>query len=209
MNDYEKDGQVFYASNDTQMWAIRYSEMMEYLHGRQLLAVLADDPAHFYQGRFSVSSDGWKAGDTWSTVTINYNVNPFKWSISTSVDDWLWDPFNFETGVIGTTIADYISINSPNSFTRVLLPPDDKGKAYMDSFFGIAPISPSIAVHSSSTGGLDVRFVNTALNIDITQHFNVGTTLATDFVFYGQSTPYEIYFKGVGIVSVIFRAGRL
>ncbi len=210
MNDYEKDGKTVYESNDNNRWAQRYSEIMEYIHGKSLCAVLEDDPTWFYQGRFYID-DGWKPGDTWSTVTIGYTVNPFKWSISSSTSDWLWDPFNFETDVTWDLDCSDIRINNPNGFTSITLPSEIADKNSMPQFFGRVPISPTITVSDleGASTGIDIRFVNTYLGIDLTQHFRKGTTFAPDFIFYGQTEPYTLYFKGKGIVSIDFRTGRL
>lgn len=233
MNGYRKDSIAIYESNDTGRWAQRYSEIMEYIHGRHLYAVLADDPLWFYQGRFSVES--WDSADTWSEITIGYNVNPYKWSIFSSADsDWLWDPFNFETGIIRSTACKDIQIDSPDSFGSVYkLPPRIPHDNSMQEFFGGAPISPTITFHSKCPvhdkflenkngiyqcpvqgcgkldAGIDIRFINEYLNIDIIQHFTEGTTFAPDFLFYGKTEPYELYFKGCGTVSIDFRIGRL
>ena len=44
--------------------------------------------------------NAWKSEKDWSRITIDYDVGPYKWSVLSSTDDWLWDPFNFQNGVI-------------------------------------------------------------------------------------------------------------
>ena len=56
-------------------WAKTYSDIAEYLHGKRMRAVLEDDPLYFYEGRFSVQMD---PGPSFSTITIEYNVSPYK-----------------------------------------------------------------------------------------------------------------------------------
>lgn len=211
MNDYMKDGQIVYESNTQGRWAERYSEIMEYLHGRQLYAVLDDDPDWFYQGRFAV--ENWdSSGDTWSIITIKYEVNPFKWNKYSSTSEWFWDPFNFETGVIWDAACKDIHIDSPDEFEKILIPSYILDKKSMSSFFGGVAISPTVIFTPPSGSidkGVDIRFINRYLGIDITQHFRAEVTPAPDFIFYGQTEPYEMYFKGVGTVSIDFRVGRL
>ena len=62
-------------------WKDRYSEILNYLHGRQMRAVLEDDPGYYYIGRFTV--DEWGSEENWSTITISYNVDPYKRSLTT------------------------------------------------------------------------------------------------------------------------------
>lgn len=88
----------FIVANDYTSWELLYTEIMNYLHGQHMKAVLEDDPAHYYEGRFSVNQ--WKSDKYYSLITIDYNVYPYKRKVTSTVDDWLWDPFSFETGII-------------------------------------------------------------------------------------------------------------
>lgn len=89
----------FIVANDYGDWVGRYQEITEYLHGRRMRCYLEDDPNYYYEGRFAVS---WRSGNDWSTLQISYKVAPFKKSNWSTQEDWLWDPFNFETGFIDT-----------------------------------------------------------------------------------------------------------
>lgn len=210
MNDYIKDGKIVYESNVQGRWAERYSEVMEFLHGKQLYAVLDDDPDWFYQGRFMV--EGWEPGDTWSRLKIKYEVNPFKWNKYSSLSDWLWDPFNFETGVTWDLACKDIYVDSTEEYKQIPLPSYALDERSMSMFFGTVAVSPTI-IFTPPEGeidkGMDIRFINKYLGIDVEQHFRAESTPAPDFIFYGQPEPYEMYFKGKGTVSIEFRVGRL
>ncbi len=170
----------FRVMNDYVEWHERYMEIMEHLHGRSMNAILADDPDYFYKGRFSV--DSWESGDTWSQITIGYTVEPYKWSTVLSTEN---------------DIFSNITINNSSSWTN---------KTFDGTLFGTAPINPTFIVSNSS--GLTVRFTNTFLGIDKTVYLVNGKNEISDFVFYGQGS-YTFMFKGVGIVSIEFRVGRL
>lgn len=185
----------FRVMNDYVKWNERYTEIMEYLHGQSMNAVLADDPDYFYRGRFTV--DSWESGDTWSLITIGYTVEPYKWSVLSSVDSWLWDPFNFYNGIILEETFSNIEVNSPDDWITY---------TFNSDMFGRAPIIPTFNISDSS--GLMVRFINTYLGIDETVYLVDGKNMIPDFVFYGRN-PYTIMFEGVGAVSVEFRVGRL
>lgn len=88
----------FYVMNGYGSWESKYSEIMNYLHGKRMKAVLADDPGYYYEGRFSVNT--WRSEKDWSKIVIDYHVDPYKYEMYSSTEDWLWDPFNFESGVI-------------------------------------------------------------------------------------------------------------
>ena len=103
----------FIVTDQTRDWEELYSEITEYLHGRKLRASLEDDPDYFYEGRFSVNA--WKSQKDFSRIVIDYNVGPYKKFFSGTLDDWLWDPFDFEEGMI----MDYLDleVNGPDSLT--------------------------------------------------------------------------------------------
>jgi hypothetical protein len=88
----------FYVDNGHKPWEIVYSEIMNYLHGQQMKAYLEDDPGFYYEGRFSVNT--WRSEKNRSEIVIDYNVAPYKIDFYSSAEDWLWDPFNLDTGII-------------------------------------------------------------------------------------------------------------
>lgn len=79
-------------------WYERYSTIMNYIHGKELDVILDDEPDFYYTGRLSVES--LSSQKDWSTITINYNFEPYKKEIGSSAARWLWDPFNFETDTV-------------------------------------------------------------------------------------------------------------
>lgn len=72
----------FYVMNGYQTWDVRYSTIMEYLHGRVMRAVLEDDPNYFYEGRFSINE--WRSEKDYSRIIFGYKVDPYKRAIQTS-----------------------------------------------------------------------------------------------------------------------------
>ena len=84
-------------------WIDCYQTVMNYLHGQKLAAYLEDDQAYYYEGRFSVNQ--WMSNANYSTIVINYVVSPFKMARYEYGDDWLWDPFNFETDSIHSLLG--------------------------------------------------------------------------------------------------------
>ena len=85
----------FYVENDHEFWAAIYEKILSYLHGKELYIMLEDLPLWYYVGRFEVAE--WRSESWNSEINIKYNLNPFRYNIYHQTDDWLWDPFNFET----------------------------------------------------------------------------------------------------------------
>lgn len=78
-----------------------YSQIQNDLHGRTMKIILSDEPNFFYYGRIKV-----KDYDKYSilhTIDIECDVEPYKYDLYSSNEDWLWDPFNFENGIINET----------------------------------------------------------------------------------------------------------
>jgi predicted phage tail component-like protein len=79
-------------------WSNIYSDILDYLHGQSMKIILDEDPTYYYTGRVQVNE--WKSDKRTSTITIEANVEPYKMAVVSTVEDWLWDSFNFETDVI-------------------------------------------------------------------------------------------------------------
>ena len=79
-------------------WIECYQEVTNYLHGNRMTAYMEDDQEFYYEGRFSVNE--WRSNANFSSIVIEYVVAPYKFARYEYGDDWLWDPFNFETDKI-------------------------------------------------------------------------------------------------------------
>lgn len=60
-------------------WVDIYQKILNYLHGKKKKMILEDDPNYYYEGRFSVKS--WSSDKDNSSINIDYNVDPFKYSV--------------------------------------------------------------------------------------------------------------------------------
>ena len=79
------------------LWLARASELQNKLHGKRMKVVLGND-YFYYEGRISVSTE--KINKHYSSVEITVNRDPYKLELNSSLEDWLWDEFDFETGII-------------------------------------------------------------------------------------------------------------
>lgn len=78
-------------------WIAKSSRLRGKIHGRRLPVVLGND-AFYYDARISV--DTAKLNKCYSQITVELDAEPYKLAIKSSLDDWEWDPFNFEEDVI-------------------------------------------------------------------------------------------------------------
>lgn len=170
---------TFYVQNGFKDWSVLYSEIMVYLHGQTFKAILEDDPAYFYEGRFSVNQ--WKSDKDYSQIVINYNVGPYKKEINNTGSDWLWDPFNFETGII----RNYKNLSVLTSLTVVV-----KGDM-MDS----------VPVIIASASGMQVTYEGKTYSLS-----KGANTIPQIVLHSGENT---LIFAGQGTITIENTGGRL
>lgn len=166
--------------NTHQEWHERYSEIMNYLHGQRMKMRLEDDPDWWYFGRFKV--DSWSTGRSHSTITISYDLDPFK--------------------IYDTVGIKQLTASSSTQTVYFYQTTDNLGDV---------PITPRIQVSGAATGGVEIRFVNSYLGIDVKQIFRNGLNDAPRFVFYGSSS-YRMEYKAVSgsaNISVTWQKGSL
>lgn len=166
---------------DKSSWIELYSDIMAYLHGRRLEAYLDDEPYYRYVGRFEV--DSWKSGDG-EAITINYDVYPYKMEPSWSNENWLWDPFDFENGVI----RNFKSLTVDGSLT-VSIPKTQDWQA------------PTITVDSTDNSGMDVKYNGK------TYHLNEGVNRNPNLMVKDSDATFT--FTGKGTISMRMRGGIL
>lgn len=163
-------------------WFELYSEILNYMHGRYMKATLEDDPGHYYEGRFSVNE--WRSDPHNSKIVIDYTVSPYKYEATSSLEDWLWDTFNFETGII----REYKNLRVDGEMTMVI-----RGRRMA--------VVPSFIVNSDDGTGMSVTFNgNTYMLPDGASHVVSIRTVEGDNIF---------KFEGNGTVSIDYRGGLL
>lgn len=79
-------------------WPTMYSKIQSLFHGKQVKVIFDDDTEYYYLGRATVSD--YARTQMLGTLTITVSAEPYKYEMFGGLDDWLWDPFNFQTGII-------------------------------------------------------------------------------------------------------------
>lgn len=123
----EADGTVYYNRRENieivlelmddsyQVWLARYSEIAAAIHGQKMKMVLDDQPDCYYMVRLNL--DSTKGDPVLSQFVLTGSAEPFKYDVTSSAEDWLWDPFNFHTGVI--RVLKDIKITASNKSVKV------------------------------------------------------------------------------------------
>lgn len=155
----------------------KQSEIANYLHGQRMQINFDEDVNYFYIGRFTgftydVTNYGGK-------IHLTGTCDPFKYTIQSSLDDWLWDTFDFEEGYINELSS--IVVNGTKSITLIA---DKKGYAKV-----------------ISNAQMSVTYKNKTVVI------GVGTTTLYDFEF--EEGDNVLTFTGSGTISIDYRGGKL
>lgn len=171
-----------YSAYKAETWAELYSAIMDYLHGKLTKAILEDDPGFYYEGRFSINQ--WRSDQHNSKITIDYTVSPFKYERFSSLEDWTWDEFNFESGII----REYKDLRVNKELELIIV-----GRRMT--------VVPTFKVKSDDGKGMKVVFNGVTYNLPDgdSRVINIQTVE-------GENT---LLFKGNGSVSIDYRGGRL
>lgn len=191
-------------------WLTIYTKITKFLQGNPVKMIMEDDPKYFYEG--SVWVDNWNSRNdgTWSEITLAYDFQPYRRSIQSSVDSWLWDPFNFETDVITKTI-----------FCDMVIDSDDWEERNFTGLIDMMPVMPEFTVTEEDESHIYAQLWNTDLYGQTWVNVNKGSDgecqpLSTGKVYYdcilSEATPESVIkmrFKGHGLITMMFRSGRL
>lgn len=186
-----RDGSFeFIVMNGYKEWQDLYSEIMDYLHGRKMRASLEDDPAFYYEGRFTVNQ--WKSDKNWSKIVIDYNVNPYKLLKAGSLEEWKWDDIDFEYNMdlIGLKALD---INGEwSTIFRSLR----------------RTVIPVFTVSTADGSGLQVTISDDIGHNTTIKFFDGNDQMDQSLRIYGPAIT-TITVTGTGTISIDFRMGRL
>lgn len=90
----------FFLYDDSLTANTKLTKIRNYLHGRKHKIILNDEPEYYYVGRLMMHESHPTTEGEYAVFDLEYNLEPYKYEVAASDEDWLWDPFNFETGVI-------------------------------------------------------------------------------------------------------------
>lgn len=159
-------------------WMNAISQISNYIHGKKRKIVLDWDSGHYYVGRGTCEYD--KDNRVYSEITLTFDCEPYKYEFMATDEDWMWDPFNFETGII----RDYgdMQVSGRLEFTAIGSP---------------MPVVPEIIVSAA----MEVLYET------VTYKLKTGTNYIPDIEI--KEGMNQMVFTGTGIVTVRYRGGSL
>lgn len=154
------------------------SEVANALHGRRMKVVLDDDSNYYYYGR--VNFDSWAVDKSLGILSFTVTAEPYKYEMLSSMDEWLWDTFSFEDGIIRNYKdmdidgeQDIRIIGSPKRTIPVIISDADMTVAFQGKEY-------QIAAGRNKIYGIAI-----------------------------ESGEYILKFKGKGTISIEYRGGML
>lgn len=76
------------------------SRIRNALDGKVCRVVLSNDSSYFWRGRPQIEAE-W-GGLNYSIIRVSMDAEPYKYSVSSSYDPWIWNTFSFVNGTIVT-----------------------------------------------------------------------------------------------------------
>lgn len=157
---------------------LKMSDVANKLHGQKLHIIFDDDPTYYYNGRLDLSS--FKENRKGGEYVIEADCDSFKYSIDSSGEDWLWDPFDFEDGYI-------------NELMDIVITTSETVTLIADEQLTFASITTDAQVTVTYNGQSVVC--------------GVGTTTLYEFEF--EPGENEITITGPATVTINYRGARL
>jgi len=169
---------VFSVIDPVNTWTTKISAIENYCHGQKMKIIFDDDTSFYYIGRIQVNE--FTSNKTIGTLVVECTVDPYKYDILATNEPWLWNPFDFENGIINSVAN--IAVSGTASVVVI-------GRRKKDY--------PKI----SCTTAMQVTFKG------ITYNLNAGMNTMYDIVFEeGENT---LTFTGNGTVTVVYRGASL
>lgn len=177
----------------------RRNAIASYLHGRYRQMVLEDEPQYYYQGRFQLTDNVYKGTGDFADIEIEYNLEPYKYHVTQSTDDWLWDPFSFEDGVIQKSLFYGMTTDSD----------DWKYIENLNDIVGDMAVYPVIKVNVDSGKTIDIwTYSDFTKAWDGRASYSTSQTDADSGLVFDTRTT-RLAYRGYGTIDITFRTGRL
>lgn len=169
-------------------WIAFDKELKSKLHGRTRKIVLQDDPSYFYVGSLTLGE--WATGESFSSITISYNLYPYKKALLSTMDMWLFDDFDFDNGYI--QYLEDVEVN---------------GTAYINVLGSPERISP----HISGTEGISIaKYENGAwVSYGTVYTGSISSAKAIRPRLVIDNGTNRLRFTGNGTVTIDYRRGYL
>lgn len=173
---------------DRKLWDSEYHQLLRYCHGKRMRVILDEDPGGYYEGRITVEPPKYENGRAF--FTIKGDFAPFRYDLYGTTEPWIWDTFNFDTGVI--RYYNRIEVNSNEWVEKTIIGSDMQVVPDLILIDGLVGVN-----YPSADGGYRYLQLESGSNITNTPDFIIGPG------------EHIIQIRGQGTMSIDYRAGWL
>lgn len=165
-------------------WDSVISSLRNNVNGRVCRLILDNDKSFFWRGRVYIENfDRFRELGTFTLAVPT--ADPYKYSVLTSAEPWLWDPFNFETDMIT-----YVGAVTVTGTKTVTIPR------------GHMPTCPELVVSDKTSGTFSVTYDGT------TYELSTGSNKVPS-ILVGGDQDVDLTFAGTAKVEIVYRSGSL
>lgn len=165
-------------------WDSIVSTLRNNVNGRICRLILDNDAGYFWRGRVYIN--GFDRFRELGTFTLSVPMaDPYKYDVNSSAEPWLWDPFNFETGVIAQTGAEVIT-----------------GSGDVTIGHGHMMTCPELVVSNMLSSTFTVTYNGQTFPL------SVGTNIVPSILVGGEE-DVTLSFTGSATVQIVYRGGSL
>lgn len=165
-------------------WDAIISSMRNNIEGRICRLTLDNDQQYYWRGRVYIQ--GFDRFRSVGTFTLAVPMaDPYKYDVLSSAEPWLWNPFNFQTGVIIEAHATVIT-----------------GSGSVTVPAGYMPVVPNILVSRKTSNTFKVTYGGISYTLDN------GDNYISAIIVNGDNSV-TLNFTGSATVQIVYRGGSL
>ena len=168
---------------DKTTWNAAISILRNRINGKICRFVFDDDPGYYWRGRVTIKDFSSALDKGVLTISLP-TADPYKYSLTSSSEPWLWDPFNFETDMVT-----YIGAITVIGTASVTIP------------HGHMATTPELVV-SQLVGTLTVT-------VDGNTYTLASGSNKIPSILVGGDSDVELTFTGDAKVQIVYRSGSL
>lgn len=188
----------FSVLNDWTPYQLLYSDILNFVHGKNVKVILTDEPDWYYNGRIII--EGYSPDSYHSKIKMKYSFDPYKLYITDTTGDWQWPSLNLVNGVIYQRMFKNIQYTIRKTLH------------FSGTDIGRRVVNPTFTLVSGTCTKLSVK--NEELwgsNPVIHENLSIGDNYFTNVVFSGYNPNNNIIVDiyGTGTINIKFRPGKL
>lgn len=165
-------------------WDSVISTFRNDINGKVCRLIFDNDTHYYWRGRIDIKD--FSSALNFGKFVINLpNADPYKYSVLSSADPWLWDPFNFLTDVVT-----YIGAITVSGTETVTIP------------HGHMATSPELVVSDQTSATFTVTVGS------MTYPLTAGTNRIPS-ILVGGDNSVDLTFTGDAKVQIVYRSGSL